>query len=370
MMKKKAKINWDYVVLGIIVIFVVILSHVVVRVGLNLDDPLNPNMHNLSLEDLFTRFERLSTNDGEPGEIKIISFTDAHSRKDLAMLIDSISSYDPKVIGLDYTFHGETEYDSILVNSICRASNIVIPYNNPLLANVKSGNISKGRANLTIHSIKEIERCFIPFYYSNGDTIPSFATAIVRQYSTEKYQKLMQRNNRFEHINFHRNYKFDTISWKEVIEPTIRESFDPEDLKDKIVLIGAFVRNADRYLVPMGNDMSGLEIHASAINTILQEDYVFTIPLWVSYVIAILISIIFILLLYVSRVKWNNMGNVIIRISQLVLALLLLYIGTTLLSHNILINFTIVVTSIALSAIVFDLFYGIYSFIISKISKS
>lgn len=95
---------------------------------------------------------------------------------------------------------------------------------------------------------------------------------------------------------------FDLISFADIIDG----DFDPALIADRIVLIGVInsVGSGDRYPVPFARDgrlISGVEIHAHAIETLLQNQPVVTQPLPAAIVTFGLLSLGFSLLYSLAR---------------------------------------------------------------------
>ncbi len=68
---------------------------------------------------------------------------------------------------------------------------------------------------------------------------------------------------------------------------------DYDAFKDKILLVGMYHATGvakDIHLSPFG-DIAGVEHHANAVNTILNQDFLYRLPVWVDYLIYILIGL-------------------------------------------------------------------------------
>ncbi len=376
--------KWDSTILCAIVAVAIISSILIVRVGLVTVDPFAPMLDaGGQLSDVYTRLVRESEGAAELSEVVIVSFSDNRSRKNLSSLIETIASMEPKVIGLDFSISDSLEGDSLLIRTIRNTHNLVLPavvhydrennlyeYNRAEHIYFANGiNNSNGVINLTMHNLCYIERYFRPFYpLVNNDTILSFASEIVQHYAPLKYLKLKQRGNDFEYINYHKNVMFDTISWREFFSPEV-PSLLHDRIRGRIVLIGTLSPNMDRHITPLHEDWSGVSIHAAAIDTILAEEYISIVPQWVAYLVAVLFCFLFVIMLYIARESWNNLGNLIVRIGQFVLVFFLLYIGTKLYLYDIYVDFSVVVISCSITAICFDVIFGIYKYIFSIYKK-
>ncbi len=96
------------------------------------------------------------------------------------------------------------------------------------------------------------------------------------------------------------NFKGKSKSYKHIFAADIlNDNFQSEEIKDKVVFIGA---SASRFLdlraIPLDSTFEGVEIHASALDNILNQDFL-TKPDWIEAVdIAVLFLIVFLVLVF------------------------------------------------------------------------
>lgn len=86
---------------------------------------------------------------------------------------------------------------------------------------------------------------------------------------------------------------FTTIPYEQVCDPGESALFYRDFFKDKIVLIGSSTKvDNDMQHTPAGN-MYGVELHAHALNTLLQQKFVQVAPMWANWlVIGLLVGLV------------------------------------------------------------------------------
>lgn len=243
-------------------------------------------------------------------------------RSNYATVLNNLNKYQPKVVGFDFYFkdkrseNGDNEFGQSLIAT----KNPVIIFKNDLTQISAKGyfeSTEKQADILPIYSnlenitlgifhvnpdVDNVMRKIVPaVYFLKADKFEeSFSTAIIRKYlDGNKLQKLPGINkdkyildagngkkiiipleNGEMLINFASkpNSATDTytyLSFKDVYDEHYG-TFNPQNFKDKIVLIGpiANVLN-DYYLTPADPQyrMPGVEIHANAIQTILEQNF-------------------------------------------------------------------------------------------------
>ena len=239
------------------------------------------------------------------------------SRKELSGEVEVINKFNPAVIGIDAFFEVEKDQasDSLLSLAFSNCSNLVMVdkldkfdeetkrYGSLHSSINKFSRYSKGGfANLPnddavgFRTIRE----FRPLEKVKDSTVLAFSSKIVSVYRNDAFQKLALRGNQNEIINFRGNYnRFYFIDTYQYAEPGVDFSF----IKDKIVLMGYmgpdlntktledvfFTPMNDRYAGKSFPDMYGIVIHANIISMILNGTYVNVMPIWISYLLALII---------------------------------------------------------------------------------
>jgi CHASE2 domain-containing sensor protein len=145
----------------------------------------------------------------------------------------------------------------------------------------------------------------------------SFAAEIVKLYDERAYIDLFKRDNKFETINYRGNFnKFILLDFHDLHKPDIDLSF----IKDKIVLLGYIGPSVaqkdleDIYFTPLNEnyagrsypDMYGVVIHANIISMILGRNYINTMPLWLSFILAFILCY---LNVYLIKMIYENITD-------------------------------------------------------------
>ncbi|MFH1233646.1 MAG: adenylate/guanylate cyclase domain-containing protein [Patescibacteria group bacterium] len=233
-------------------------------------------------------------------------------RKIQANLINKINEQKPQVIGFDVNFSEKSseEADEELAQAITIAGNVILPIEvelkiekNKIIATsflfsiekIKNTALNLGITNTPPDQDSIFRRLPTIVYDKNGQAYSAFASVIANFYLKSKgfYLPVIPVDKKGRMII---NYvgkpgTFTTISASDVIDGKIQNTL----LKDKIVLIGATAPDLhDEQITPVsaGHPMSGVEIHANAINTILNNDFLKPINIYAQ--LAIFIFLIFI----------------------------------------------------------------------------
>ncbi len=278
-------------------------------------NPIENTLESFSITDMY--FSQLQNHDEIPvdSNIVLVNIGDL-KRRGIAKQIEIISRYDPKVIGIDAFFRDEKEpmQDVPLINAIKKSEKIV------LVTKIANYDKSKkthdtvetshdkftqsayqGYANFYIPKDDfRTVRKFSPKENLHDTLQYSFAVEVARNYDSAAVDRLLERDNGLEIINFRRGYdKYITLSTKDVFVKRNELDF----IKDKIVLLGFMGPNlitptdGDIFFTPMNDnfvgksypDMYGVEVHANIISMILDGKYFEMIPDWLSFTLTILL---------------------------------------------------------------------------------
>jgi adenylate cyclase len=113
------------------------------------------------------------------------------------------------------------------------------------------------------------------------------------------------------------NAKFETLSFVDVLQGRA----DPGLLEDKIVLIGATASGmGDFFWTPMGHQMNGVEIHASAIRTILGDEFLKPASVSLTMMIILVMALLGGLAVMHFRVFWAGLSALLVCILYVLLA--------------------------------------------------
>lgn len=208
-------------------------------------------------------------------------------REEIIDIINQVTFWRPKVVGVDILFEMTTPYDSLLLEALHESENVIVPvgleespdgsfeirdipffYPDRRMTYAASNLPSKGEGG----TIREF---VTSFPLEGGDSILSFPQAVAIAYDSRALATFRQRNNTYEMIDYP-SRDFVTLTHNEISEAG-------DMLTDKIVLIGALSDAFDIHGTPIDRYMSGLHIHASSVSTILNNrffDPAFKFPSW------------------------------------------------------------------------------------------
>lgn len=266
-------------------------------------------------------------------------------RAELGFLIEKVNSYNPKVIGLDIYFEAEKEpeKDSILREALRKTKNLVGvsvgvwgEQDFMIKKNYFDDVISKrGYANLIGEEIGTI-RYFSPFEEVNHKKYPQIATAIVKEFDHEAYERIEKRHKAQEIINYRRRVdQYQIIS----AENIMIDMFESRLLKDKIVLFGYINDDPndveDKKFTPMNKkfvgkaipDMNGIIVQANIISMILEGNYIKKIPKWMAWLFAVLIGWIHMSLFIRYYLEDHIWFHLVAKLAQLFSILFFAYLG-------------------------------------------
>jgi CHASE2 domain-containing sensor protein len=281
----------------------------------------------------------------EPDKRIIIINTGQLDRAELGFLVEKVSVYQPKVIGLDIYFLDakEPEKDSILRETFKKVKNLVSvsvlePEEkkfNVIKNYFDDVNTKRGYANLIGEEIGTI-RFYSPFEKVNGNKYPHITSAIVKEYDKEAYEKLEKRHKAVETINYKRR-----VDRYQVIEANdlMMDNVDSALLKDKIVLLGYINLDPnnieDKKFTPMNDkfagkthpDMNGIVVQANIISMVLDGNYIQKMPKWVAWLVAIVIGWVHMSLFIRYYLESHIWFHLVAKLAQVFSAIFFAYLG-------------------------------------------
>jgi len=269
------------------------------------------------------------------------------TREEIADKIRIIRSFDPAVIGLDMTFEEprEAKSDSVLATQITGSKDIVLAtyfeYKDDdevidrqvTSASIFRENNREGFINFPSAELEGTIRHFTPELTYRGEQQRCFAAEIVRGYDPAAFDRLISRRPKAETIDYKGNVESFIIFDAGEIHPLSKKL---EVLRGRIVLLGFLGPDLetkvleDIHFTPLNKkysgrsfpDMYGVVIHANIIHTILQGDYFFNIPLWVSLIFSLLLTYMYMYFFIRIKMKWVIWYQVIVRSIQLLATIL------------------------------------------------
>lgn len=295
-------------------------------------------------------------------DIAIINIDNA-DRQDIASLLRIVNLCNPRAIGLDVIFSKEREGDQPLLEAVNQAKHLVLAgtvrqQGDTALFERGRGSYfasampqhAVGAVNLPAKYEKSVIRKF-PILFDvvdEAEPMPSFVTALVREVDRAKYDKLVSRGNATQYINYP-SVEFPVYEPEELNDRA-------EELEDKILLIGAMTERGDTHVTPIQSHMSGIEIHAHALHTIINDKFIDTLPDWANWSIGFLLAFI---IVYMSQIMPIRYKGVLLRVIQFCLLFVIIPVGYYFfVNYNISIDFTYAFLMVSFSFFAADLWTG------------
>lgn len=305
-------------------------------------------------------------------------------RFQIANLLELIQEDQPKVVGVDIFFRSLKEpiADSLLQLQLNR-ENIVTPVflheesnlqNHPFFKPATVGYVNFVSSDSLISTI----RYFRPYYEVEREKLASFSTKVAAFYAPEVEQKLTERDNDIEIINYYGDYSnFLSLEGSNILAGEKEVSF-----KDKIVILG-YIGNQlgrkdnleDLFFTPLNKetigrslpDMYGAVIHANVIHMLLHEQYIDSLNNFVLYSLTFLICLIHVVFFIYFFVKQHLWYHLFAKIAQLISSLFLLWICLVLFAnYNFKIENTLLIIGVLLAVDVLYLYESLAAFIYRK----
>ena len=282
-------------------------------------------------------------------------------RDGIAEVLDILSFCDPLAIGLDVVFEEPRgEEDAYLLSIIGECPNLVVaasvaPDSDSLFRVYETSffqdslKVPQGVINLAAKYPRATIREFPVWFPSADGRIPSFATAIVQTAAPDAAEFLLKRNNQLEIINYP-SRKFEVIQPEELI--------DRADLiHDRIVLVGGARDFYDIHSTPIDSRMPGILIHAYAISTILEADYIRMLNKFQNWLLAFLSCLI---VIYISLRLTSGLKGVVMRVAQMGILYVVLVVGYHIfITYGILINFSYTLLILSFGLFACDIWNGV-----------
>jgi len=249
------------------------------------------------------------------------------NRSVFAELITKIDQSKAKTIGIDVTFLEPREGDFELQEAIDQSQTPVVLASK--IANQESLNPilnspSIGFTNIIQDNDGIVRKTLLNFQVQN-EILPSFSQSIYSSYLEHhpKQAELSKWNSELpSQVNFiYESGEFNTVSALDIINNT----YNPNDLKDKIVLIGSTAKDLRTGLVDNvskigGVRIAGVTLHAYMTSALLNKDLLFPISPLQNVLISLLIILI---LLYIFKRITKILSDIIIALGLSLIFLIL-----------------------------------------------
>lgn len=308
--------------------------------------------NDFQMSDLYNRVWNNKTVRLLSQEVVIVT-VDGMTRNQIAQTIESVSLAKPKVVGVDIIFEFPNENDSVLINNIDNSNAVMAAIetsNGEIITSYFCDSLWPiGFVNMLTSEKTSVIREFRPAY-SQGT---SFAAEIVKMSYPSQYEILMSKGSENEQISY------PLTDFMSIPADSIILGYHLKELTGKIVLIGDAHNMADMHTTPIGT-MSGINIQASIIETIIRGKYTHTCPAFVNWLIAILSCMLIVALNFLTAKKMPAVGKLIMRIVQLSMLYLFFIIGCHLfINKQIYVDFSLSLVMIALGLLAYDIWIGV-----------
>lgn len=275
--------------------FGVLALYRTLAININFLSPITNVMEDFSMTDIYYQINHWISEDVDTSRVvTIVDLTDLHHRDEIAQAIEDIEAQHPRVLGIDAVFEGEhddvmgdmdlrrtiTCYDNIVCSSVLGkyvddrvgylGSEVTHPFfyedlNQP-------GGSSEAFTNMPRMLYGGTKRKVSLAAPIDGELHPSFCLSVANRFNRDVDQVAME--NRELNINFD-SKDFAVLRPDEV-------SRHPELIEDHVVLFGAVNEFVDMHYTPLGQ-MAGVKLLAYAVETLIQQNEVRTLPAWVFY---------------------------------------------------------------------------------------
>lgn len=277
-------------------------------------------------------------------DITIVDLSGVSDRQGVLLTLRKILDAKPKMVGFDVWMAGRRgipEEDSLQallagnpsVVSPCLLANETAPgaisFLNvyfPFYADEKTPNI--GAANIDLQGASWNCRTFTPSLSCNGKTYPVLSVEMSRHLDTTAWAAVMKQADKPHYIQFAKD-GYQNVSALFILTDTT--GIASTLLREKIILVGDTNDASDVYATPVKIRMSGVEIHANILNSILTGSWprtMGTVPAWI---LAFLGVFLFLPLLHLlKRNEWLSIFSGAI---QAILIILLVFVSFRIFVH-------------------------------------
>ncbi len=374
----------------------------------DLFDPIGDALGDMEFTDIY--FSQL-LDDPVADENVVLVNVGLEPRGGIAIMMDSISKYNPAVIGVDLFFRSQkadTFGDIMLMESLGRVENLVmvtklnqtlfledldefdtVEWSHPMF----TWNAHPAFANLiTDADVQEdlkMCRTFAPQIQTlDGNNQVAFSVKMASFIDSLKAQKFLDRGHEEEVINYRGNVldygatkfgnKYFALDYYEVYDG----NFVGDIITDKVVIfcflgeeLGDRENFEDKFFTPLNEtyvgrafpDMYGGVIHANIVSMILNEDYVFYLEDWQKYVIMILglfINIMMFSWIYKKLPKWYDGLTKLIQLVEFTgLVYFMVYMMDL---YSLKLDLTLLLFAVAISGDGLEVFYGVVKNTLSR----
>jgi len=331
-------------------VFVFLILLGMIPINLYVLNPMKTALKDFDFNDI--AYAKLEKGKYDSMDRRIVVVNTGHlDRAEIGFLIEKINTYQPKVIGLDIFFtkphEDEPEKDSILREAFKKTRNIVgvsvgywDEHGFKIVPNAFDDVIAKrGYANLIGEDIGTI-RYYSPFEEVDHKKYPQISSAIVKEFDSLAYEKLVKRGKHEDGINYTKRVdKYQVLTAEQVMTDNV-DTTGQVKIKDRIVLLGYVnLENPDdvedKKFTPLNikvagkaiPDMNGIFVQANIITMVLDGNYIHKTPKWVAWVLAIVIGWIHMSLFIRYYLESHIWFHLVAKLAQVFSVILFAYLG-------------------------------------------
>lgn len=301
-------------------------------------------------------------------DIVIVDITGA-TREDVAFILDVMPDFEPRAVGLDVIFdvpHGEE--DSLLINALVRMPDLamIVDVEGERERGAEKFSVSEksffvsdltpghfGASNLPTKFDGGVVREFaVDYPLVDGGVMPSFPVAVASMVDTSAVSRLRSRGKHLEIINYP-SRTFRHVKWENFGD-------DPDLLRGKIALIGAMENQSDMHATPPQRKLSGIEIHALALSTILNDNYIDSLGSFTNLAIAFVLCFLMAIIHLSLPPEFKSLA---LRLLQVAVLYAIIRIGYSFfIEHSLIIDFSYTLLMMAFVLFACDIWYGVPGF--------
>jgi uncharacterized Tic20 family protein len=291
--KCKKRIDWKVFLRAFLTVTVVAVICVVFSIlGMKTDffSPFKQAADSYNITDLYMYYHwRQDVPSYDGTSVVLVDISSCRTRSEIAEAIDRINACGPRIVALDIIFpeavSSDPKEDSTLVASLSRVGNLVLATEMRPVSGMEYSRMSSffveetGAVEGVVTLPSGVIREWTPIVPVGDVQYTSFTKAI-----TDILSVPVPETDEFQLINY-------AISDPLVVDAS--EEWDPDFLKDQIVLLGDVKDARDTYQVPVSlrssTRQSGVFVHKQILMTCLSQDYFRRVPAWLEYLVSILI---------------------------------------------------------------------------------
>lgn len=372
--KRSRWVDWS-IILGASLLALLLTKSILKDItSLELFRPIEKKV-DFKMSDIYNTVEKSRAAIPLSQDVLIVS-VDSCDRAGVIETIHTIASLQPKAIGLDIYFAVPQENNDALMEMVFNTENLV----SVMRVGTFDGGETYDRVPLSFYDAYvqpphtgfvnmdasypwNVVRTFVPYVMtSDGDTLPGMAMALAQIADPQRAGQLAARGRTKEIIDFS-SCEIEIVSAGQLMQADVAER-----VYDKVVIVGDIHDIKDCYLTPLHEPQAGVVIHAYMLQTILSGSYIRTSPVWVDWMIAIPICLLFIILMQLSKSHMSYWGSLILRLSQFGIMYGLVWCGCRIFADwHVYVDFAPATVMLGLASLACDLLSASYEIIKSSI---